>query len=333
MKQTLQLILCRHYMCLLFLLCSYTKVSAQHIILGNENIQIEAGVNFGPTFFLGDLGGNVGKGTTFIKDLNFKLTKMMKGAFISIYPTEWWGFRIAGQYTYVEGIDKIIKTYGVDELWRKQRNMDFKSNMWEVYGALEFFPIQYFKRNDEEYDPRFRPYVFGGIGAFHFNPKGSLTDENGNVSWHELKPLSTEGQGFAEYPDKKPYKLTQMNLPFGAGIKYMASEKMNLGLELLYRKTFTDYIDDVSTTYIDQNYFDLYLSEADAIIAKQISDKTNGIVTPGVNRYDPGVQRGNPNNNDAYFSFVLKIGLKFGGSYQNPYDKSAAGKTRCPARF
>ena len=320
---------------ILFILLIYpTVINAQHIVLGNENIEIEAGVNFGPTFFLGDLGGKVGKGTTFIKDLNFELTKLMKGAFISVYPADWWGIRLAGQYTYVEGIDKIINTYGVDELWRKQRNIDFKSNMWELYAALEFFPFQYIKRNDEEYNPRFRPYIFGGVGAFHFNPKGSLTDENGNVTWHELQPLSTEGQGFAEYPNNKKYKLTQMNLPFGTGFKYLVSEKVNIGLELIYRKTFTDYIDDVSGTYIDPNYFDVYLSAADALIAKQISDKTYGIVTPGVTRYDPGVQRGNPNNKDAYFSFVFKIGVKFGNSaYRNAYDKSSAGHVKCPARF
>jgi hypothetical protein len=318
----------------LFLLLYSPVTIAQHIVLGNEKLQIEAGINFGPTFFLGDLGGKVGKGTTFIKDLNFQLTKLMKGAFISVYPSNWWGVRVAGQYTYIEGIDKIISTYGVDELWRKQRNIDFKSNMWELYAAVEFFPVEFIKRNDGEYNPRFRPYFFGGVGAFHFNPKGSLTDENGNVTWHELKPLSTEGQGFAEYPNKKPYNLTQMNVPFGMGFKYLVTEKVNIGLELLYRKTFTDYMDDVSTTYIDPNYFDVYLSATDALIAKQISDKTFGIVTPGVSRYDPGVQRGNPNNKDAYFSFVFKVGVNFGGgAYRNAYDKSSAGRVKCPARF
>ena len=73
------------------------------------NAKVEAGVNFGPTFFLGDLGGKVGKGTTFIKDLNYELTKLMKGAFITIYPNEWLGFRVAGQYTFVQGIDSIIE--------------------------------------------------------------------------------------------------------------------------------------------------------------------------------------------------------------------------------
>ena len=88
---------------------------------------VEAGLNFGPTFFLGDLGGKVGKGTTFIKDLNYQFTKLMKGAFITVYPNEWLGMRVAAQYTYLEGQDRIINTNGVDELWRKQRNLDFKS--------------------------------------------------------------------------------------------------------------------------------------------------------------------------------------------------------------
>jgi len=315
-----------------------TTINAQHLFFNLGEAQVEAGLNFGPTFFLGDLGGKVGKGTTFIKDLNYELTKLMKGAFVTIYPNEWLGFRLAAQYTYVEGVDRIISTHGVDELWRKQRNLDFKSNMWEAYGAIEFFPLQYLYRNDEEYDPRLRPYFFGGIGAFHFNPKGSLTDQAGNITWHELQPLRTEGQGFAEYPDKKEYKLTQMNLPFGGGVKYIVSDNVNLGLELLYRKTFTDYIDDVSTTYIDPIYFDKYLNASDAVIARDISDKTIGIVTPGVGRYAPGVQRGTPVNKDAYFSFLLKIGIRFGdGGYSggngNSYNNRAASRMRCPVRF
>jgi len=316
-----------------FLLCFILVSSArsQHLMLGGENTQVEVGLNFGPTFFLGDLGGKVGKGTYFIKDLNYQLTKLMKGAFISIYPNEWLGFRLAGQYTYVEGVDSIISTHGVDELWRKQRNLDFKSNMWEVYGAIEFFPIQYINRENYDYDPRLKPYVFAGLGAFHFNPKGSLTDQNGNVSWHDLQPLHTEGQGFPEYPSKRNYKLTQMNIPFGAGFKYLVSGNINLGLELLYRKTFTDYIDDVSTQYIDPVYFDKNLSTADAFLARNISDKTVGIVTPGVFRTAPGNKRGNPTRDDAYFSLLLKFGIRLGG---DDYGSSGAREqSRCPVRF
>lgn len=310
-----------------------TDVSAQHFTVGNEKWRVEAGLNFGPTFFLGDLGGNSGKGTTFIKDLNLELTKLMKGGFVSFYPNSWVGFRVAAQYTYVEGRDYIINTNGVDELWRKQRNLDFKSDMFEAYGAVEVYPMMFLKRHDEEYRPRIRPYGFAGLGMFRFNPKGSLQDANGNVTWHELHPLRTEGQGMAEYPDKKPYSLTQLNLPMGMGVKYFFNERINVGLELLYRKTFTDYIDDVSTTYIDPNHFELYMSQDQAAIARQIHDKVYGIVTPGVNRYEPGVQRGNPRNNDAYFSFLMKVGVRLGAIYDSPAERNVVRQVRCAFRF
>lgn len=320
---------------------------AQHMLLNFGDAEVEAGVNFGPTFFLGDLGGKVGRGTTFIKDLNYPLTKLMKGAFITVYPNEYFGVRLAAQLTYVEGVDSIISTHGVDELWRKQRNLDFKSNMWEVYTAMEFFPLQYIYRNDDEYNPRLRPYVFGGVGVFHFNPKGSLKDQNGNITWHELQPLRTEGQGFAEYPDRKPYKLTQLNIPMGGGLKYFVSDKVNLGLEFLYRKTFTDYIDDVSTTYIDPNTFANNLDAASAAIARRIADKTIGIVTPGTTSFQPGDTRGFQNK-DAYFSLLLKIGIRFGdgdgygsgggggyggGSGYGGGGRGSRNSTRCPVRF
>ncbi len=310
-----------------------TTSNAQHFVIGNEKTIIEAGLNFGPTFFLGDLGGHRGKGTTFIKDVNMPLTKLMKGAFLAIYPTEWLGFRVAAQYTYVEGKDELITTKGNDELYRKQRNLDFKSDMFEAYAAVEIYPLMLLYKNTGDYDPRIRPYGFIGVGMFTFNPKGTITDVNGNVTWHELYPLHTEGQGFPEYPNRKPYALKQVNIPLGAGLKYFTSNRMNMAFELLYRKTFTDYIDDVSTSYIDQKYFDKYLLPEDALIAKQINDKAFTSYVAGSPRFVPGQQRGNPNNMDAYFSFALKFGFRLGSNYNSSADRNASNKMRCPARF
>lgn len=302
-------------------------IYAQSLLFGNN---VEVGLNFGPTFFLGDLGGHAGYGTTFVKDLNLPLTKLMKGAFISVQPNDWLGFRLAAQYTYLAGEDKIISTPGRPESFRKGRNLDFRSNVWEAYAAVELYPMQFFNQNPEEDAPRLKPYIFGGIGLFHFNPQGSLTDQNGNVTWHYLQPLHTEGQGFAEYPGQKNYNLTQLNIPVGAGVKYALTDNINLSTEILYRKTFTDYIDDVSTTYIDPKYFNKYLSVADANIAYQIYDKSSS--APGYpTRTQPGLQRGNPKNMDAYFSVLLKIGIRLVGS--NSYDANSVAHTRCPARF
>ena len=144
-----------------------------------EKVKWEVGLNFGPSFFLGDLGGNSGKGTNDIKDINLEFTKMMKGVFVTAYPKGWLGIRLAADVTYLEGSDDIINTTGINELYRKQRNLDFKSNVWEAYLALELFPTMMFRR-DKTYEPKLRPYALLGIGIFHFNPKGSLTDAAGN---------------------------------------------------------------------------------------------------------------------------------------------------------
>ncbi|HMJ46005.1 MAG TPA: hypothetical protein VK498_01660 [Ferruginibacter sp.] len=329
MKPSLRNTVGRSLLLFFFCVTLFSKGNSQHITIGGERVKLEIGLNFGPTFFLGDLGGNHGYGTTFIKDVNLELTKMMKGGFITAYPKDWLGIRLAGQITYIAGQDNLIDTKGVNELWRKQRNLDFKSTMWEAYGAIEIYPTMLFKKYDD-YDPFLSPYGFIGLGVFHFDPKGSITDGNGVQTWHKLHPLRTEGQGMAEYPLKKPYSLTQFNIPLGAGLRVRVSSRYNVSTELLYRKTFTDYIDDVSTTYIDPVYFDKYLTPDNAIIARKIHDKTVGIVTPGVNRYEPGTQRGNHFNMDAYFSFVLKIGIRIGPVYENATERNQANQRRCP---
>lgn len=311
----------------LIVVSASTVSNAQSITFGKKS-RLEAGVNFGPTFFLGDLGGNRGYGTKFVKDVNLELTKMMKGAYLTFYPNDWLGFRVAAQYTHVAGRDNIINTTGENELWRKQRNLDFRSDMWEAYGAIEFYPTVFLLGEDED-RPRYQPYGFIGVGIFNFDPEGSITDNFGNKTWHKLHPLRTEGQGMAEYPDKKSYQLTQLNIPMGVGLKIVLSERINTNIELLYRKTFTDYIDDVSTSYIDPNYFDVYLSPSDALIARQIHDKTMGIITPGLNRYEPGTQRGNSKNMDAYFSVLLKFGINLLPLDDNPRNR-ARRSMRCP---
>jgi hypothetical protein len=288
------------------------------------------GFNFGPNFFLGDLGGNRGKGTNSLKDLNLDLTKMMKGAFLTVYPNSWLGFRVAANVTYLEGRDDIIKTDGIDEIWRKQRNLDFKTTVLEGYAAVEVFPTMYFYRNSE-YEPRLRPYGFAGIGVFHFNPKGSLTDANGNTTWYNLQPLRTEGEGMAEYPNSKPYKLTQMNIPYGGGLKYFASDRVNLSAELLYRKTFTDYIDDVSKTYVDPKNFAKYLPAQEAAIASKIYDKTIPIIYPGMTRWPEGTQRGDKKDADCYFSIVAKIGIRLGPIESSAF--RAKRQMRCPVVY
>jgi hypothetical protein len=318
---------------LMTLSCLLSEESqSQSLIIGNEKTRFEVGLNIGPSFFLGDLGGHKGKGTRFVKDLNLPLTQIMIGGFIAVYPNKWLGVRATAQYGNIYGEDNLITTKGNDELYRKQRNLDFRSHIFEAYLAGELFPLSLLNKNNPDYAPRLMPYGVIGVGYFHFNPQGSLTDANGKTTWYDLRPLHTEGEGFPEYPDRKEYALDQINIPMGVGLRYNISERVNMSFEILLRKSFSDYIDDVSTEYIDPNLFDKYLSPHDAAIARQISDKVFAIVNPGLTRNSPGTQRGNPNQNDSYFTTFIKFGIRL-GSLRNMYDRNVTARMRCPKRF
>jgi hypothetical protein len=286
---------------LITLSSSFTSFS-QSITIRNK---VEVGVGLGPLFFLGDLGGAKGIGRTFIKDVDYPLTKLSKGIFVGVTPNEWIGFRVALNTGVLEGDDKQAPNKGGDEVTRLQRNLNFTTRIWEAYGAVEFYPTVFLEQY-EDLKGKLRPYGIVGVGVYHFNPK--TQDKNGN--WVALQPLHTEGQGFPEYPDRKPYKLTQMEIPIGFGFKYYLKENMFIGLEVLHRKLFTDYVDDVSTNYIDPIYFNQYLSPANAALARQLNYR--GTYSWATTRPTSivGEKRGDPKQNDAYFSTILRLGWR-----------------------
>jgi hypothetical protein len=301
-------------------LCLHTSSYSQE----DEKNNTEVGITVGPMVFLGDLGGHAGKGTTLIKDWNWPTTKIAVGAYYAAYPTQWLGFRLSLNYGAIEGSDNTIAPKGGDEQTRLARNLDFRSNILEGTVMAEFYPTVFLEEDPDDVTARLRPYGVLGLGLFHFNPQGSYRAPNGDTYWVALQPLHTEGEGFPEYPDRKDYKLTQMNIPMGVGIKYFISENVNLSFEIIHRKTFTDYIDDVSTKYIDPSLFDKYLSPSQAIIAKAMANKSP-LAGEGKG-YDPGNKRGDPAHNDAYFTAGFKLGIRLGGGSSQRWRNS----THCP---
>jgi len=143
------------------------------------------------------------------------------------------------------------------------------------------------------------------VGFFSFKPQTQLGGQ-----WVDLQPLSTEGQGFLEYPDRQQYKLNQLNIPLGLGVKYELNSQFNVRAEFIYRKLNTDYLDDVSTEYIDPTIYANYFTGAKLTNALLLNDRQYEL-NPG-HVTTPGDQRGNASNNDAYFTFNLKIGYVFG---------------------
>ncbi len=265
---------------------------------------VEAGFTLAPSNLLGDLGGNSGKGKPFLKDNNFSMTRLMAGAHISYHPAEWYALRLSVNYGSIAGDDGVITGKGGLEEARRVRNLDFRSKIAEAYVAGEFYPTTFFEDDPSQRTHKFRPYGVAGIGVFHFNPQGK---DPATGKWVNLKDLHTEGQGFPELPNRKNYSLTQVNIPIGIGVKYFLNERVSLGFEVLSRKTFTDYIDDVSTTYIDNNLFYKNLPLNVAVVANRMYDKS----VSAANR-NAGEKRGTSSHNDSYYSAGFKLNIALG---------------------
>jgi Domain of unknown function (DUF6089) len=128
-----------------------------------------------------------------------------------------------------------------DAKFRNNRNMNFRNTIVEMSGVVIFDLIE--NRNTYLKRPDFVPYVFGGVAGFYHSPQGGRRDANGNIgSYVSLSDLATEGV---------KYSQLGFALPFGGGVRYRINRNFDASLEIGWRKTFTDYLDDVSGVYTD----------------------------------------------------------------------------------
>jgi hypothetical protein len=293
------------FLVVLALLAKTTQ--AQYYFYDNKyyenNLVFEVGVSGGIMNCLTDIGGKKGLGKGFIKDLNGKNSQFAGGIYATALYKSVIGLRLEATFGQIKAYDSILKGDQSAAKSRYQRNLNFKSAINEFSAIVELHPI-FFKNWDNSEPPRFSPYVLGGISRFTFSPQGNL-----NGRWVNLEPLRTEGQGFAEYPKSKRYKLAQMNVPIGLGIKYELSSLINARIEIVHRILFTDYLDDVSGTYIDPALFGNYLTPSQAALAQAMSNRA---INPDPNFSGPGAIRGDVKDNDAYFSINFKIGINLG---------------------
>jgi hypothetical protein len=181
-----------------------------------------------------------------------------------------------------------------------RRNLNFFSDIDE--GSLVF--MYKFQNRKRGFSKRSfaTPYLFAGVAGFMFNPK-----TNYNGATYELQKIGTEGQYLGgSYP--KPYKLQQISIPFGVGFMLKITKNFDFGGECGFRKTFTDYLDDVSTFYPDREE----LRTAQGDIAVQLSDRS---IDPTVH----GRARGNPKNMDWYVYTNLHLTYYITTALFKPY--------------
>ncbi len=267
-------------------------------------VVFEIGGTFGVMNSFTDLGGKKGVGKSFIKDLRWKTARPSYGLYLMAMYKDVIGARLEGTFGQVMGYDSILKKVAASTYGRYERNLSFKSKISELQLTFEIHPL-FFKEYDEDESPRLSPYGVIGAGVYSFDPQAKL-----NGQWYALHPLHLEGQGFAEYPDRKVYQLTQLNLLGGLGLKYEINSMFNARLEFVHRFLFTDYLDDASTGFIDPSLFYKYLPANQAAIAQQLYNRTNELKPSDV--VNPVDQRGNPKNNDSYFTIQLKVGMMLG---------------------
>ncbi len=235
-------------------------------------------------------------GAYYIGDLNprrhFSQTQPAGGVFYRFNLNYRVSFRFGFNYGSVTADDS--QTDNADQL---ERNLNFKSRIIELQGQAEFNFLEY-RISHNKYI--FSPYIFIGIAGFSFNPMGNYQN-----NWVPLRNLATEGQRTSQNPETKVYKLFQPSIPFGAGFKLKVSKMVGLGVFWSPRKTFTDYLDDVSGKYVNPILLAAEKGSASAIMSDR-SLNPDGVIN------NSGKQRGNPYTKDWYFfyGFTVSIQLK-----------------------
>lgn len=197
------------------------------------------------------------------------------------------------------------------------RNLSFESVVYEgsIRGEYRLFDLN---------ERRMTPYVFAGFALFRFQPY--TYDSTGTGTKIFLKPLSTEGQGLPQYPDRKPYNNIQPAIPLGGGIKFRVTENAILGFEVNMRKIFTDYLDDVSTNYIDPNILLAEKGQRAVDYSYRADELHNGDPV-----YPAGHIRGSSRYNDWYYfaGFNLQIGINTGNLFRS-FGGSNKNSLKCP---
>jgi hypothetical protein len=229
----------------------------------------ELGLYGGVSYYLGDL--NPAK--------QFFMVRPGVGLVYRFNPSLRFTWQFHGIYSSVQAYDSLA-----NNAYQVNRNLSFRSRIIEVAGSLQFNFFDYEIGNAET--PA-TPYIFAGLALYNFKPTAEM---NGN--WEELRPLGTEGQGSSLKSAPKPYSLLGLSIPFGMGFKFHAMGRLGLSVEWGMRKTYTDYLDDVSTTYVEQDV--LYANKG--LEAATFADRS--LVNPGDSNKNR--QRGNSTTNDWY---------------------------------
>lgn len=200
-------------------------------------------------------------------------------------------FKANVQYARIYAHDKYS-----DSEWQQNRNLHFRTNLIEFSGQMEVNFLTY-EIGDSKRPSS--PYLFLGLSIFRFSPQAEFNDR-----WVDLQPLGTEGQGMDGFDNQ--YNLTQVSIPFGVGFKFNIWRNFAGAVEWGMRRTFTDYLDDVSSTYVNA----VQLEEGNGPLSAILADRT--LLPTGPDGTNDGMQRGEINRRDYYLIMGAMLTYKIG---------------------
>ncbi len=274
-----------------FIVISFSSVKAQ---LYESNVrQGEFGIAVGAGHYFGDLNTRAA----------LNRPKFSGGIFFIKQFNNYIGLKLAANYAQLGYSDIYSKNEA-----QKRRNLSFNTSIWELSASGNF---NFFKYIPGVEGYHYTPYVSLGVGIFSYDPYAYLNGQK-----YYLRPLGTEGQGSALYPNRKQYSTMAVCFPLAVGFKYSWNENINLFAEVGYRFTNTDYLDDVSTSYAGPSAFPP-LPNGQPSAAFLLQDRSYETGTPiGIKDR----QRGNSQQKDAYV--LAQIGISFNlTSYRCPTAK------------
>lgn len=276
----------------------------------NAQYYWDAGLRLGGSNYLGEMGGDNEPRRDFVADMKLGNTSGLAGAFVRYKLNNLFSFQLDFNYARIQGADSLSR-YGP----RVGRNLSFRNDIKELALKTQvFFYNVYDVGRTGRYNLAFRSYAFIGAAVFHHNPQALYKGE-----WRDLRPLKTEGQS-------EPYSKFNFSIPKGLGFYFTYKKQYRIGFELGWRTTFTDYLDDASTTYPEED-------QLDSELARELSDRSDGAYNDPSTEVDgelppqesyttAGSPRGDPSHNDSYIFTALNFSYVFRGRsnfYQSRY--------------
>ncbi len=294
--------------------------------VGFSQYDLDYGLKLGASNYLGDIGGLSQSRRPFVLDMKMQETRWAVGAYARYRIRDPWSVEAQLNWVRVSGADSLTTKYDP----RRGRNLNFRNDIIQLnaMGEWTFFENPDLG-NTYRYENAFAAYLCAGISIMYqdpyaynpyrysWNAQGQMSAGGGSL-WVNLHPLETEGVH---------YHIIQPGIPFGAGFNFTIKKTYRIGWSITWTKTFTDYLDDISSKYPATNTWQqLGLSPQMQAEAAYFSNRSTAASASGVglDNYAPGAQRGIPSNKDSFITTTVDVGYVVRGR-SNFYHRHYAG--------